>query len=120
VAARALAEGSVQAWVCSLSTRRSRSAQRLRARKALTSTLDSKKTRTRLRRQPQTPIVIREPAGNCPVRQSLVPEALKAHELELTPECIAHNLTAGAACFCAGSFQPRWPWKASVQAGPHH
>jgi hypothetical protein len=41
-----------------------------------------------------------------PVWQSLVPEALKAQELELTPECIEHNLTAGADCFCAGSFQP--------------
>jgi hypothetical protein len=54
------------------------------------------------------------------VRQSLAPEALKAHELQLTPKCIAHNLTTGAACFCEGSFDPRWPWKASVQAGPHH
>lgn len=39
------------------------------------------------------------------MRQSLAPGALKAHELQLTPKCIAHNLSAETACFCTGSFQ---------------
>ncbi len=63
---------------------------------------------------------VREPAGSFPVRQSLAPEAFKAHELELTPECIAHNLTAEAACFSAGSAQLRWQWRSSDQAWPNH